>query len=193
MKNAVLAALFVSVVALAGAACNDDADSNSSASQAEITEVSNRIQRNEMLYALTTLSTLGLHAMDESLAEGTIDSSFARNTRTAIRMFALTNWDATLQEDAETLRGHAVDLLAALNDEDVEAAADAAHELHEGEHDFSDAAWAIVAKDLPPDAGGVEEHEEEPAGTPGAEGTPSASTTEAADDHGEEPTTEATP
>jgi hypothetical protein len=202
-----LIAAFAAITVIAGiaVACgDDDADSSSNTSQETIDAVNARMQRNEMLFAVVTMRSLGLHDMDESLAAGTIESSFSGNTRTAIRLFALTDWDPSLAADAEELRGHAVDLLKALEDEDVDAAAAAAKELHDGEHDFSNEVWAILAADLPADAGGVEAHDDEPAAGETAEGdghsddeTPAAGATEEGDDHsedeGEEPDSEATP
>lgn len=180
-KHAKFIIAIAAVASVFATACGDDtkkADSSSSASQASVEQLSARVQRNEMLFASVTLASLPLHAMDESLAEGKAESNFVPAARSAVRIFALTEWDPTLKADAETLRGHAVDLLKALDDGDVDAAKDPAHELHEGAHDFSDKVWAIVAKDLPEDAGGVAPHDEEEA-TPAAGTTPTADSTPA--------------
>jgi hypothetical protein len=207
-RGLLVALAAITVIAGVAVACgDDDADSSSNTSQETIDAVNARMQRNEMLFAVVHMRTLGLHAMDESLAEGTIESSFSGNTQTAVRLFALTDWDPSLAADAEELRGHAVDLLQALRDEDVDAAAAAAKALHDGEHDFSNEVWAILAADLPADAGGVEAHDdggETPAAGETAEGgdhsddeTPAAGATEEGDDHsedeGDEPESEATP
>ncbi len=171
----------VAVTSVVAAACGDDtknADSSSTASQASVEQLSARVQRNEMLFASVTIGALPLHAMDESLAEGTAESTFVPAARSAVRIFALTDWDPSLKTEADTLHGHAVDLLKALDAGDVDAAKDPAHELHEGYHDFSDKVWAIVTKDLPPDAGGVSPHDEE-AATPAAGTTPNSGSTPA--------------
>jgi hypothetical protein len=183
----------ISIVAFGAAACGDDndtAEGDSSASQASIDEVTARVQRNEMLYSTIAISNLGLHGMDEHLnQERTIEGSFVPNTRAAIRLFALTDWDSDLKDDAEALEATAVELLKALQDEDIDAAAAAATELHESEHDFSNEVWAILAADLPADAGGVEAHD---AG--GASGTPEGDGDGGHGDGGEEtPATESTP
>ena len=179
-KYAVVAAAIAPALALAAIACDDDDDDTAqgetTASQQSIDTLQARVQRNEMLFAVISLGGLGLHDMDEALNdEQTIDSSFAPNTRTAIRLLALTDWDSEFAADAEEVEGHAVDLLQALEDEDIDAAGDAAAALHDTEHDLSNAVWAVLAADLPPDAGGVEQedHGEE---TPGAGETPASGT-----------------
>ena len=178
-KHATFIVAIVALAAMLVAACGDDtkpADSSSSASQANFEQLSARVQRNEMLFASVTLGSLPLHAMDESLAEGTAESTFVPAARSAVRIFALTDWDPSLKAEAEQVHGHAVDLLKALDEGDLDAAKDPAHELHESYHDFSDKVWAIVAKDLPADAGGVAPHDDEEA-TPAAATTPAASAT----------------
>jgi hypothetical protein len=192
LKYALIAAVLLPILGLAAVACDDDnsnsADGSSNASQQSVDELSLKVQRNEEMQALLTLSGLGLHGMDESLAAGTIDTTFRGKARTAIRVLALTDWEQQFSGDAATLQGHATDLYKALGDEDVEKAATAAHELHEAEHDFDDAVWAVLAAELPADAGGVEEEHE-------ADETPEAGSTPA-DDHGnnsETPEAEATP
>jgi hypothetical protein len=77
-------------------------------------------------------------------------------------------------------------LLHALEDDDAEAAAPLATELHDGWHDFDAGVQTELFGDLPPDAGGVEEHGEEMEGTPHAEGTTEA-------DHDEDAEETATP
>ena len=129
-----------------------------------------------MLFASVSLASLPLHAMDESLAAGKAESTFVPAARSAVRIFALTDWDPSLKTEAEQLRGNAVDLLKALNDGNLDAAKDPAHQLHETYHDFSDKVWAIVAKDLPADAGGVSPHDDAEA-TTGTNTTPAAGAT----------------
>jgi len=164
-------------LALAGAACTDDdgAESNSNASQQSVDDISARVQRNEMMHAIIELDSLGLHDMDETLnGTGEIDPSFAPKARTAVRLLALTDWGSH-QADADAAHEQAVALLQALEDEDVEAAADAASGLHDLEHDLSAAVWNELAADLPPDAGGPQEHD-------GGSRTPEPGATEAHDE-----------
>jgi hypothetical protein len=196
LKYVLLAVAFAGVAGALGvftAACDDDAESDSSAQQSDVAALQQQVdtlkadlQSTEELYAVLTLGTLELHGMDEGLNEtGTIESSYVPNTRTAVRVLALTDWSDTLQADADAVHDTAVELLQALEAEDVEAAKAASTELHDSAHEFTDAVWGEIAADLPPDAGGVEEeHEEE---TPAAGETPS--------DHADEetPAAEETP
>ncbi|MEX2246451.1 MAG: hypothetical protein WEC75_07165 [Dehalococcoidia bacterium] len=179
--HVLLLAALVSVLALFAAACDDnEATSSSTPSQQSVDALAARVERNEMLFAVITIGTLPLHNMDEALdAGGPIESNFIPDTREAIRLLALTDWSSDLADEADLVRIHAVDLLAALEDDDVETAAGHAHDLHEGAHDFSAAVWAVLAASLPPDAGGEEEHEE-------TEGTEEAG-------HGDEASPVATP
>ena len=183
LRRSLFIAAFVAIAGLIAAGCSSDnktdtASGSSNASQASVDDLSARIQRNEMLFATFSLSALPLHAMDTSIASGTVESTYVPNARSAVRLLALTNWDSSLKAEADTVRGHAVDLLKALDDGNIDAAKDPAHELHEGYHDFSDKVWAILAKDLPADAGGVAPDDED-ASTPAADATPAAGGTAA--------------
>jgi hypothetical protein len=162
-KRATFIIAIVGVASILATACGSDtknADSSSTASQASIEQLSARVQRNEMLFASVTLSSIPLHAIDESIAEGKAETTFVPTVRSVVRIFALTDWDASLKAEAEQIHGHAVDLLKALSDGDLAAAKDPSRELHEGYHQFADKVWAIVAKDLPADAGGVSQHDD---------------------------------
>lgn len=180
-RRSVLAVAFLVVAAGMAAACSGDdttktANGSSTASQASIETLSARVQRNEMLFAAVNIGALPLHDMDESIAAGNVDAKFVPMTRSAVRFLALTNWSSDLKADADAVHAHAVDLLKALDDGNVAAATDPAHELHEGWHEFLDRLWGVLAKDLPADAGGVSGHHEEST-TPAAGTTTSAGTT----------------
>lgn len=187
LKNVLLSAALIGALGVFAAACDDDAETQNNAQQsdvdalqASIDEVNARLSRDEMMYAIIEINSLGLHEMNEGLLAGNIETSYAPNTRTAIRLLALTDWSDDMQADADAIHDHAVDALQALEDENVEAAAAAATELHEGYHAFTDKVWREVAADLPADAGGVEAHDDSDASTPAADETP--------DDHGGEGT-----
>lgn len=168
-------AVLVPALAMLAAACSDSADSKNSAAQANVDRIDARVQRNEMMSAIITLDGLPLHEMDVSLAASTVESAFVPDTRTAIRMLKLTNWVDELKDDADKLHGEAVNLLKALEADNVDAAKAPAHNLHEGAHEFHRAVWAVLARDLPSDAGGPE-----PTEAAGADETPAAGTTPAA-------------
>jgi hypothetical protein len=170
-KHVLLVGALIGAMGLFAAACGDDAETNNNAQQSDVDTLTERIQRNEQMNAVLTLRTLGLHAMDDALSQGTIESTFAPNTTAAIRVFELTDWGEH-QSDADAVQASAVDLLQALNNEDVDAASAAAAELHEGEHELSNAVWADLLGDLPEDEGGVEHHDAGADETPAAEETP---------------------
>jgi hypothetical protein len=164
--------LFVPALTLSAAACNDD-DDTSSASQQSVDELNARMERNEMLFAFTSIGNIPLHDIDEGLNDGgEIEESYTPDVRTFVRIMALTDWNDELKVDAEAVRQTGLELLAALEDADAEAAKPLAAELHESAHDFSEAVFAHVAEGLPPEEGGPEEHEEEEEETPAAEATP---------------------
>jgi hypothetical protein len=185
----------VAAAAIAAAACggDDGAESNSTASQESIDTLSARVARNEQMFALITLDTLGLHDMDEGLNEtGEIESSYVPNTREAARLLALTDWGEFQDEAGEVLRD-AERLLAALRDSDVDAAKAAATELHESQHQFSGTLWDEITKDLSPAQGGPQGGGHEGGETPAAEETPDGGASSDGGDHEEsEPTAEAT-
>jgi hypothetical protein len=191
LKRAIVLAALAAVVAVVGTACDDDngAQSENSTQQADVDTISARVQRNEMMFAIITLGNLGLHDIDETLNDtGVVDPEFAPSARAAVRLLALTDWAPDVQARADAAREEGVTLLKALEDEDVEAARPAATALHEEAHELDEEVWAILAADLAPDEGGVEEHEDEP--TPAADGTPASEGTEEAE---ETPAAGATP
>ena len=189
-KHALLAMAIAPLLGIMAVACDDDpeAESESSASQESIDTLSARVQHNEMMFYTSAIRDAQLHAMDEALnATGVIESTYIPNTRGAIRLLALTDWPAEFQEDADAVHDVAVELLAALEDDDAAAAAPLATELHDAEHDFNATVTNELVKDLPPDEGGPEEHDD------GGSTTPAAGETAEGGHDEEEPTTEATP
>lgn len=175
-KRAILMTCAIAVLAVGAAACdddNDDAESNDNASQESIDALALRVERNEQMFAIIALSKLGIHDMDEGLnSGGAVEPSYSPNTTEAIRLLALTDW-GRFQDDAEDLKADAEALLTALRDENLQAAGPAATALHEGQHDLTGAVWNEIAKDLDPEFGGPEEHEEGD-GTPDEGETPPA-------------------
>lgn len=169
----VFAAAFAAVgILVTAAACGDDeADSNSSAQQSDIDTINATIQDNEVLFTIVAMGTLPLHDMDEAINAGTIEDNFLPSARLAVRYMGLADWPSSLEADAQEVEDAAVALAAGLDEGDTEAAKQPAADLHEGWHEFSEAAWAEIGEDLPPEAGVGAEHHEESDETPGAEGT----------------------
>ena len=148
LRRAIVPSL-VAAAAIAFAACSDNnADTSSTAQQSDVDTITARVQRNEMMFALVEIRVPVLHEMSETIAAGTIETTFVPITREALRLFALTDW-GSLQAQADELTKSADSLLTALRDNDVEAAKEPAASLHEGWHDFSVAAWEEVEKGTP--------------------------------------------
>jgi hypothetical protein len=160
-----VAGLSVALAAVA-AACDDNNNDNAAGvngnannpSNERVDALAERMQRNEMMYGIILIDGLGLHEMDEEIAEGDLQFYHTPTIRTLIRLLALTDWSDELQADADALREEAVLLLAALRDGDAEAAAPHAQDAHEGWHDFSDAVWEVLAGHIPADEGGPAGH-----------------------------------
>lgn len=174
----IIAAIALPALVLTAAACgdeNDTAQSENTASQASIDEISARVQRNEILQALVTIDGLRLHEIDETLneADGAIDPTFVPRTRLFVRMQSLTSWPDELAAEGQSVLAAGVELLKALEDGDAEAAKGPATAVHEGSHEFNDQAWNVAVEGLPAGAGGPEADEEaEGSETPEAGETP---------------------
>jgi hypothetical protein len=173
-KSAIFIAAILTTLALAAAAAcggsTKNVTSDSSASQASIDQLAARVQQDEMLNGLLTIADLPVHTMDESAQKGTIDNKYVPTARTLVRITALTNWSEPLKADATKLHDDAVTLLKGLdNGDDVSLVKKPSQTVHEDWHLFTDAAWKVVAKDLPPDAGGPKPA---PSEQPGGSTTP---------------------
>ena len=173
-KQAITIVAIVAIIAIATAvatACGSGTKtttSDSSASQASIDQLAARVQQDEMLNALVTIAGLPMHQMDESAQNGTIDNKYVPTARTLVRVTALTNWSEPLKASAAKMHDDAVTLLKGLdNGDDVSLIKKLSQTAHEDWHLFILAAWDVVAKDLPPDAGGPKaKPDSESSGTP---------------------------
>lgn len=165
-RVAVAAALVIFLsIGIIVAACGGN-----NASQASVDNLSARLQQDEMLNALVTIEALKLHEIDDGVQAGKPDARAVPDVRKFVRVMALTDWAPELKEEARKVHDSGVQLLKALEDGDVEAAKAPSDAAHEGFHDFADNAWNVVVKDLPADAGGPEQHQED--STPVAGATP---------------------
>jgi hypothetical protein len=156
----------VLALALAAVACgSNNATSESSASQASIDTLAARVQQNEMLNAVITISGLPEHEMDTTLhGSGKIDSMYVPTARMLVRLTALTDWAPDIAAGAKKLHDDSLTLLQALdNGKDVATVKPLSMNVHEDWHMFTDQAWDVVAKSLPAEAGGPQ-----PAATPGS-------------------------
>ena len=153
MRALIFALAAVGVLVTAAACGDDEADSNSSAQQSDIDTINATIQDNEVLFAIKAVGDLPLHDMDEAINAGTVEDNHLPTARDAIRYLGLTNWPASLEEEAKEVEDAAIALAAALDEGDTEAAKQPATDLHEGWHEFEDKAWEEIGEDLPPEAG----------------------------------------
>ncbi len=166
--------------ALLAAACSSDskqADSSSSASQASIDELTQRVQRNEMLNAWVTISALPIHDLDEELQSGTIDSKYVPTLRTLIRVLALTDWTNDIKPEMTSYHDDAVKLFQAMNaGKSADDLKEMSNALHEHQHEFPSTVGNVIAAGLPADAGGPEAaHDDASSGaTPAADSTAAA-------------------
>ena len=184
MKRLSTGALLLAVaaaLALAAAACgSDNAKSESSTSQASVDALATRVQQNQMLNAVITISGLPEHEMDSTAQGGKIDNNYVPTARMLVRITALTDWTPDLASGAQKLHDDGVTLLQALDDgKDVGTIKPLSRKVHEDWHMFTDEAWDVVTKSLPANAGGPR-----PTSTPGSptSATPSGMTTPAAGD-----------
>ena len=161
-------------LAIAATACGSgNAKSETSASQASIDQLAARVQQDEMLNAVIVISGLPEHEMDTTAQTGKIDNQYVPTARMLVRMTALTDWTSDIAPAARSLHDSSLALLQALDSgKDVDAIKPLSMKAHEDWHMFTDAAWNVVTKSLPANAGGPR-----PTSTPGA-----ATTTPAAHD-----------
>ena len=168
--RALVAGVAVLGFALLAAACGSDsktADNSSSTSQASIHELTQRVQRNEMINAWVTISALPIHELDDTMQQGTIDPDYIPTLRTLIRVLVLTEWSSDIQPEMTAYHDDAVKLYQALNAgktaADVKAMSGA---LHLRQHEFPTTVGNVIAGTLPADAGGPEGTHSDDAQTP---------------------------
>jgi hypothetical protein len=92
-----------------------------------------------ILAPVTLIDGAGFHGMDTALAAsgGTIDPQWLGKTRNARIAVASTTWPDELEAQAQAFVDAAAKLQAALESDDVAAAAAPAHDAHETQHDLS--------------------------------------------------------
>jgi hypothetical protein len=172
----------------AAAACTDttDLEDDIDALSAQVETLNQAAQRNAVLNAVNILDTAGIHDIDEGANDRNeiVEGAAGPVTRAYIAV-AGTEWPADLQPGADEVEAALLELLEALEAEDLTAVAEAGAAAHEAQHGFSEDVQNYLreAAGLP-----VEEHEEEPAegtpaeGTAPAEGTPAEGETPAAEE-----------
>jgi hypothetical protein len=153
--GACLAAV-AALLAFAAAACGgSNARTENSASQASIDQLAARVQQNQMLNAVISLSGLPEHEMDTAAQGGKIDNKYVPTARMLVRLTALTDWSPELTAPERKLHDDSARLLQALDDgKDIGTIRPLSQAVHEDWHLFTDRAWDVIAKSLPSNAGG---------------------------------------
>lgn len=96
---------------------------------------------NAVTTAVYLLDTAGLHDLDVRLnEEKLIEPSDAGKVARVARLLSSVSWPEALATDAEALIGLLTELATALGEDDADAAAPLATQVHEVQHDFSHAA-----------------------------------------------------
>lgn len=158
-------------VAAVAAACTD----NTNQIPTEVPSSAADVQFMDMKYALLAIEDLRIHELDTDAQQGTIDNDYVPTARTLARITGLTNWNGDLADEASELHLSAVALLQTLESGDADVKG-ASQKVHEGWHMFMTDAWAVVAKRLPPEAGGPKQGgEQDSAGHDSPFGTATAS------------------
>lgn len=173
IKLSLLGLTVALVVSIIGAGCSGDADTNtavgsSSASQTSVDTLSASLQLTDMKYAAVTIGGLPVHEMDTAAQSGKIDGKYVPTARTLVRVLALTDWTPSLKDTAAKFHDDVVALLKALDAGTIDGVKAASQAAHEDWHTFPGDIWAVVAKDLPADAGGPEKHSGEASPAAGA-------------------------
>lgn len=135
---------------LLAAGCGDEASSESNDSSEAILQLTERVRRDEMMFAAVTIANLPIHDLDTGVQNGTIGGEYVPTARTVIRITALTDWAPELREQAQQMHDNAVALFEALDaGADVEEIKPLSQAVHEDWHMFPNDAWDFLAKDLP--------------------------------------------
>lgn len=129
--------------------------------QAQVEALSEAVTAPTLLIANTYLDAAGFHAMDEALHAGELDPRYLETVRITLMAINAFAWPEELREEATAFIGTARELEAALQEEEIEVAADAAAQAHERQHDLAQAIFAYLSPD---DASGAPATPEEDAG-----------------------------
>lgn len=151
--GALTAALIV-LGSLGHGLAQDDAE-RIEALEGEVQRLQERLERLEAellvqgpLTALRFLEAGGFHAMDEALAQGEMDPRYEETVRTTAAVVGAVAWPEELREPVEAFLAAANELVGALREEDVDAAAEAAAGAHDAQHVLSQTIVAYAGDDV---------------------------------------------
>jgi hypothetical protein len=122
----------IAALALAFAGCGSDDNSGQTAG---------------LVAAVQALDGAGLHAIDTSIAGGAIPATAQTTALKMQTVLLVTRWpNGDLKKKAESLAALLGTMANSLNGDnpDKAKAGAAAHDAHEGAHDFSDAVWSYL-------------------------------------------------
>ena len=150
-----IGAILVALVcaAIAGAACgsgsSNKADATTTATTAPAAAtIDPAVSNAAAISAINILDNAGLHGFDQSIGAGTVPPTAQTTAEHLQAVLLLTPWpnDATIKADAKALAGKLGLMASLLNTDtpDMAKAGAAAHDAHEGEHDFSSAVWKYL-------------------------------------------------
>jgi len=150
-----LGAILVATVAaaMAGAACGSGSSSRADATATNSTapavaSIDPSVANAAAISAVNILDNAGLHGFDTSIAAGTVPPTAQTIAEHLQTILLLTPWPnaGTIKADATALAAKLGLMGSLLNTDtpDMARAAAAAHDAHEGEHDFAVAVWKYL-------------------------------------------------
>lgn len=147
-------AIVVAIIsaAIAGAACGSGSSNKAAATTTSTTaaapSIDPSVSNAAAISAINILDNAGLHGFDTSLAAGTVPPTAQTTAEHLQAILLLTPWpnDATIKADAQGLATKLGLMASLLNTDkpDMAKASAAAHDAHEGEHEFSSAVWKYL-------------------------------------------------
>lgn len=99
----------------------------------------------QVMHTMYMLDKAGFHDLETSLQAGTLPPGAYGTVRQARIVTQATDWPEALQADAAAEAAQLQALENALKNEDVNAAKDPAHQVHEGGHDLSAKAYTWLS------------------------------------------------
>lgn len=99
-------------------------------------------QKAQVLAVIYHLDKVGFHGMEDSIKGGTVPAGSLGAVQRARTAMMAVDWPAAANGTVNALNEQMTALEAALKTEDVAAAANPIHEVHEGGHELSSAVYA---------------------------------------------------
>ena len=113
--------------------------------QGDMEAVAGQAQVLGVLTGIDFVDTAGFHGMSEALGEGEMTGRELGSVDKVITAITSISWPHELEETTASFLADLEALAAGLEAEDVDAAAEAAHTVHESQHGFSHDVYAFLA------------------------------------------------